>query len=140
MSVIDGIKDFIKSYAGLKDNAPVWVEYLGDEPTEYAIIPLAGSRIIETYVDDSRLMSYPFAFQSMESTADELERLETNGFYEAFAEWLDEQANEDNLPSLSTGKTSHGIEALGWGYLYKQGDSDTGIYQVQCRLIYEEEA
>lgn len=138
-SIIEGIRSFIRTYTGLDENAPVWVEYLGNVPTEYAVLPLAGSRVIETYITGKRLMEYPFAFRSMESTADDLARLENNGFFEAFAEWLDEQTESGNLPDLPDGKTAESIEALGWGYLFEQGESDTGIYQVQCRLVYEEE-
>lgn len=138
-SIIEGIRDFIQTYTELESSAPVWVEYLGNVPTEYAVLPLAGGRVIETYITGKRVMEYPFAFRSMESTADDLARLENNGFFEAFAEWLDDQTEFDNLPDLPDGKTAESIEALGWGYLFEQGESDTGIYQVQCRLVYEEE-
>jgi len=123
----------------LSENAPVWVEYLGNVPTEYAVLPLAGGRVLEEYINGKRLMEYPFAFRSMESTADDLTRLENNGFYEAFAEWLDTQTAAGNLPELPEGKRAEEIEALGWGYLFEQGNSDTGIYQVQCRLVYEQD-
>jgi hypothetical protein len=139
-SIIEGVRAFIRTYTELSDDAPVWVEYLGPDPTEYAILPLAGGRVIETYITGKRFMEYPFALRSMESTADDSARLENNGFYEAFAEWLDDQTDAGTLPELPSGKTADEIEALGWGYLYEQGESETGIYQVQCRLVYEEEA
>ena len=135
-SILEGLRDFIKTYTELKSGAPVWVEYLGNDPTEYAVLPLAGPRVLETYITGKRVMSYPFALQSMESTADDLERLETAGFYEAFAEWLDAQTDQGVLPDLPEGKTPEVIEALGWGYLYQDGESMTGVYQVQCQLIY----
>lgn len=137
-SIIEGLRDYLREYTGLAENAPVWVEYLGNTPTEYAILPIAGDRIISEYITGSSLREYPFSFRSMESTIDDLARLETNGFYEAFADWLDEQTEEENLPDMPEGKTAEEIEALGWGYLYEQGQSDTGVYQVQCRLIYKQ--
>ncbi|RJQ42814.1 MAG: hypothetical protein C4545_04045 [Anaerolineaceae bacterium] len=139
MSIINALKTYIATYSGLKINAPVWVDYLGADPTEYTIIPLAGGRIVESYIDDSSLREYPFAFQSMESTADELERLETQGFYEAFADWLESQTENGDLPELEAGQNAEKIEATGWAYLYQQGDSQTGIYQIQCRLTYTQE-
>jgi|LSQX01.2.fsa_nt_gb hypothetical protein len=135
-SILEGLRDFIQTYTELKSGAPVWVEYLGNDPTEYAVLPLAGPRVLETYITGKRVMSYPFALQSMESTAGDLERLETAGFYEAFAEWLDAQTDQGVLPDLPEGKTPEVIEALGWGYLYQDGESMTGVYQVQCQLIY----
>jgi len=139
MSIINALKTYISTYTGLKDDAPVWVDYIGPNPTEYAIIPLAGSKIIEQYITGGRMREYPFAFQSAEYTADELERLETSGFFEAFADWLESQTNAGVLPPLGAKQTALEIEATSWAYLFEQGNSETGIYQVQCRLIYEQE-
>lgn len=136
MSLISAVRTYLVSYTGLKSGAPVWVDHLGAEPTEYSVLPVAGSRILESYIDGGSLRSFPFAFRSMESTADDLERLENSGFFEAFAEWLESQSNAGVLPTLDSGKTPEKIEALGWGFLYEEGVSDTGIYQVQCRLVY----
>ena len=139
MSIISALKTYISTYTGLETGAPVWVDYIGPNPTEYAIIPLAGSKIIEQYINGGSMREYPFAFQSAEYTADELERLETSGFFESFADWLESQTNAGVLPTLGAKQTAWSIEATSWAYLYEQGNSDTGIYQVQCRLIYEQE-
>jgi hypothetical protein len=138
MSIIDNLRTYLATYSGLKANAPMWVDALGPNPTEYAIIPLPGEKILEAYINGGSLRSFPFAFQSTESTADNLERLETNGFYEAIAAWFETQTEAGVLPTL-TSKTAVSIEAMGWGYLYEQGESGTGIYQVQCRLVYEQQ-
>lgn len=139
MSIISALKTYIQTYTGLKDDAPVWVDYIGPNPTEYAIIPLPGSKIIEQYITGGSMREYPFAFQSAEYTADELERLETGGFFEAFADWLESQTLAGVLPTLGAKQTALEIEATSWAYLFEQGNSETGIYQVQCRLIYEQE-
>jgi hypothetical protein len=99
---------------------------------------LTGTRVVEEYINGTKVMSYPFAFQSMESTADDLARLESAGFYEAFADWLDSQTDAGSLPELPAGKTAEEIQALGWGYLYEEGESQTGIHQIQCELIYKQ--
>jgi hypothetical protein len=140
MSIINAIKNYLKTFSGLPENAPIWVNFLGPSPsnTEYAVVPLAGAKVVESYIDGSSLREFPFAFQSMESTADDLERLETAGFYEAFADWLEQQTNNGVFPSLGTGKKAVSIKAVGWAYLYEQGNSDTGIYQIQCKLTYEQ--
>lgn len=137
-SIIEGVRAYLRNYSELSTDAPVWVQYLGNDPIEYAILPLTGSRVVEEYINGTRIMSYPFAFQSMESTADDLARLESAGFYEAFADWLDSQTDAGSLPELPTGKTAEEILALGWGYLYEEGDSQTGIYQIQCELLYKQ--
>ena len=139
MSIIAGIRTYIATYSGLKAGAPVWVDAIGPNPTEYAIIPLPGAKIVEQYINGGSLREYPFAFQSAEYTADNLERLENNGFFEAFSDWLESQTQAGVLPTLGAKQTPELIEAIGWGYLYEMGNSETGIYQVQCRLVYEQE-
>jgi len=140
MTIISAIKTYLSDYGELKTDAPIWVDYFGVSPTEYTILPLPGNRIVETYLSGKSKREYPFAFQSVESTSDELERLETQGFYEAFADWLESQTESGSFPILATGQSATEIEALGWAYLYQQGESGTGIYQVQCRLQYTQEA
>jgi len=136
MSIVSAIKNYLASYSGLPSGAPLWVDFLGPAPSQFSIVPLPGEKIISTYIDGSSLRSFPFAFQSMESTADELERLESNGFYELFADWLEAQTEAGNFPTLTGGKVPEAIEATGWAYLYEQGISETGTYQIQCRLVY----
>ncbi len=139
MSVINALRSYLATYSGLKTGAPLWVDYLGSDPTQYAVVPLAGSKVLEEYINGSSLREFPFAFQSMESTADDLERLENSGFYETFSDWLETQTEAGTFPTLSTGQTPELIEATGWGYLFEQGESETGIYQVNCRLVYKQD-
>lgn len=130
MSVLSAIQTYIKTYSDLKTDAPVWVNYLGDEPIEYTIVPLAGARIVEEYINGGTSREFPFALQSVESTVDDLGRLASQEFYEAFAEWLRTQTEADNLPTLASGQTAFKIEALGNGFMFQQGESQTGVYQI----------
>jgi len=139
MTIIESLKTYLADYSELKDDAPLWVDFLGPKPTEYTIIALAGPIIVGTYINGASEREYPFAFRSVESTADELERLETLGFYEEFAAWLESQTVAGEFPTLAAGQTPTKIKALGQGYLYQEGESNTGIYQVQCKLEYEQE-
>ncbi|MDY6867239.1 MAG: hypothetical protein SVT56_04950 [Chloroflexota bacterium] len=142
-SILEGLRDFLVTYTALDDDAPMWVNYLGETPIEYAIVPGPGGRIVEEYIDGSKLMNYPFALELVDSTADDVQRLESQGFFEAFADWLDDQSDAGTLPddlSLPSGKTADEIHALGWGYLFEEGESSTGIYQIQCQLIYEQDS
>lgn len=138
MSAIEAVKAYLKTYTGLKAGAPLWVDYLGPAPTGYAIIPISGAKTVAVDILGNKTREFPFAFQSMESTADELERLENSGFYEAFADWLEAQTEAGILPDLGAKKTAESIEALGWAYLYQQGESATGVYQINCKLTYHQ--
>lgn len=140
MSLISAVQTYIKTYTGLVSNSPVWVNYLSATPTEYAIVPLPGGKIVEQYIDGSSLREFPFAFQIMESTADDAQRLDNAAFAEAFADWLEAQTLAGTLPTLATGKVADSIEAVNWGYLEQQGESNTAIYLITCRLVYEQAA
>lgn len=55
-----------------------------------------------------------------------------------FAEWIYEQDCNGNLPILGEKRTAVGLEILTKGYqLY--ADANTARYQIQMRLIYEED-
>ena len=139
MSTITALRNYLAAYAGLESGAPLWVNYLGAAGVQYSIVPVAGARVLETYLTGKTVREFPFALQSAESTADDLARLDSIGFYEAFADWLDSQSEAGILPDLGSGKTATRIQALTWGYLFEQGDSQTGIYQINCRLEFEQE-
>lgn len=140
MSIIAAVRSYLAQYSGLKQGAPVWVNRLGSQPVGYSLQPLAGQKVLEEYIDGGSLREFPFAFQSMESTADQLERLETIGFFEALADWCEAQTQAGVLPNLDSGRTAIRLAADSWAYLYEQGGSDTGIYQINCRLTYEQSA
>lgn len=139
-SVLDGIMQYLKTYTGLVSGAPVWVDFLGQSPTEYGVIPLPGARIVEEYLNGATLREFPFAFNATLATADDTTRLTNSDFFETFAAWLESQTDAGTLPALEAGKTAEEIIATGWGYLFQQGDSGTGIYQIQCKLIYGQTA
>lgn len=136
MTIIDALRSYLYGYSDLKSGAPVWVNHLDAIPTSYSVVPLPGAKVIDEDLAGNKTCEYPFAFQSMESTADDLARLENIGFYEAFSEWLDAQTEAGSLPVLADGKEAEAIEATTWGYLFEQGQSQTGIYQINCKLTY----
>jgi len=151
MSVLSAVKSYLQGYIDEADeDRPVWVNHLREEPVDYAIVPLGGGRKVSTYVHgNSGLREFTFAFQSSRFTADEAERVGNIEFFETLAQWLDDQTEAGTLPDLDpgedeTGYVSNGltaleIEALGFGYLFEQGESSTGVYQIQCRLEYSKE-
>ena len=139
-TIIDALKTYLESYTGLTEEAPTWVNFMGPEPINYSIVPLPGDVILRTYLNGATDRQFPFAFQSTESTADELARIKSVDFYEALAAWFESQTLADTLPTLDTGKTATAISARSWGFLYEQGVSDIGQYQITCVLEYEQKA
>lgn len=134
--IIDSIRKYIKTCPHLNEFAEgINVDYLDDNATAYSIEEVPCEPIIKRYVDGSSKRQYQFIFASMESYgADVLQNIDNSGFYEDFANWLDEQNSLNNLPKLEL-KEALRIEATTTGYAF-QTDVDKARYQIQCRLIY----
>lgn len=134
MSDIKAIQDFLLSYQQLEDDRPVWVEMLGEEPLSYTVFLVPGKQVTEDIMGN-KTVSYPFGFGAMEVIADNSALLAAE-FYEEFADWLEEQTEGGNLPTLDTGKTALSIEALDTATIIERAEK-TGVFQILCRLIYE---
>jgi len=134
MSDIKAVQDFLLSYQSLEDNRPVWVEMLGEEPLSYTVFLVPGKQVEEDIIGN-KTVSYPFGFGAVEVIADNSALLAAE-FYEAFADWLDEQTESGNLPTLDTGKTAISIEALDTATIIERAEK-TGVFQILCKLVYE---
>jgi len=139
MSIISALRTYLLTCPSLASGALVLVDHAGSEPIGYSIVPMPGERIAKTYVTGKTVREYPFAFQTVASTADNLARIESAAWNEIFADWLEAQTKAGSLPTLDTGKTAIGVEAVNWGYLYEEGESQTGIYQIVCKLTFEQQ-
>ncbi len=135
--IIDCLRDFIMSYPELKDGC-LMVDYLGDKPVEYAIEAVPCDPVYRKYTDGGCMKQFLFLFASREVYAADVERCTENlAFYEEFERWINDQNNSDNLPDLD-GREPVSIEVLTGGYAFS-ADGNTARYQIQLRLIYEEE-
>lgn len=136
MRLIESIRNFILTYPNLNDGR-LNVDYLGFEPTEYSIDGTPVEPIIRKYVDGGTLRQFNFVFSSVEVYGqDTLNNIANSGFYEDFADWLETSSKAGELPEMEVGKTPLRIEALNTGYLFDT-TTNTGRYQIQCRLIYK---
>ena len=134
MSDIKAVQDFLLSYQSLEDDRPVWVEMLGEDPLSYTVFLVPGKQVEEDIIGN-KTVSYPFGFGAVEVIADNSALLAAE-FYEAFADWLDEQTESGNLPTLDTGKTALSIEALDTATIIERAEK-TGVFQILCKLVYE---
>ena len=137
--IIDGLRTYIRKCPALRKYnkaVKVNVDYLEDKPTTYSIEEVPSDVVIQKYVDGSSKRQYVFVFASREIySEDVIDNINNSGFYEDFAEWLEEQTNNDNLPFIGDDKEVLKIEAMTNGYAFKT-DVDTARYQIQCRMIY----
>lgn len=136
--IIDSIRKFIRTCPYLQEfngAVKVNVDYLGDESTMYSIEETPCESIIKKYVDGSSIRQFEFIFCSRESYGpDVLNNISNSGFYEDFANWIEEENIKGNLPDLND-KECRTIECLTTGYAF-QTDVDKARYQIQMRITY----
>jgi hypothetical protein len=137
--IIDKIREYFLKCPLLDELARFNVDYLGVEPVEYTIDSQPTTPVIKRYTDGGALKQYVFVFGSREYYgSDVLQNLENSGFFERFAEWVEEQSEKGNLPELEGNKQAISMEVLTSGYLFSANE-DNARYQIQCRLIYYED-
>ncbi len=140
MSIISAVRDFIADYDGLQDGVIVAIDSVGPDSVGYSIVPLPGQRIVSENIDGSSVREYPFAFRTSALTVDDGARLINSEFSEDFGAWLESQTAAGTLPTLGAGQTATSIEETLSGALYEEGESGQAIYQIQCKLVYEQTA
>ena len=117
----------------LKDGC-LMVDYLGDKPIEYTVEPVPCDPVHTRYTDGSCIKQFLFIFASREYYGADINRnIENLGFYEEFADWI----TETELPDLD-GRIPVSIEVVTGGYAFDT-EANTARYQIQLRLLYEEE-
>lgn len=137
-SIIDAIRSYILLCPLLKDGH-VNVDYL-ENNMGYSIDPLPANPVLQVYTDGGKKKQYQFAFTSKERfDGDSRTAIENSGFYEEFGDWIETNNRKEILPELPEGKESLKIEVMTGGYLFET-DADLARYQIQCRLIYYQEA
>ena len=137
MCIIDALRTWFASYPLLKDGL-LNVERLGAEPVDYTIdSDQPESIVLRQYTDGGSLRQFPFVFASMESYGvDTMKNIENSGFYEALADWVEQQSDAGNLPVLDDQrKIPEYIEVLSGGYPFDVGDS-TARYQIAMNFVY----
>ena len=139
-TIIESIRDFIKTCPYLPDYYDsIGVDYINDNVGGYMILQVPGDPVVKKYVNGNAKKQCIFTFASTEPYgADTLQNLENLGFYEKFAEWIDECNVNDTLPELSENKESLELEVETPGYLF-DAKAEKAQYRIQCRLIYFEE-
>ena len=138
MSIIESIRDYMLTFPGLHEG-DLCIDFLGTEPEQCSLEPVPCDPIYRKYTDGGALKQYLFVFASREYYSADVEQCAANqAFYEDFAAWVRSQNDAGNLPDLGTGKDAFSLEVLTSGYAFSE-DAKTARYQIQLRLIYEEE-
>lgn len=141
MTIVESVKNYILTCPLLEGLGRLNIDFLPENPDTYSIEGMPAQEILKTNIDGSTERQFVFVFAARFLYSEEVRNnIENSGFYEQFAEWLEQQTEAENLPELSGGRTATKIEAMSSGYLYDiAGDFTNARYQIQCRLIYDKE-
>ncbi|SFJ26211.1 hypothetical protein SAMN02910355_1852 [Terrisporobacter glycolicus] len=137
--IIKALRDYIRTCPHLDtfNNAiKVNVNYLEPETDTYSIEEVPIEPILKTYVNGDSIRQYAFIFTSREPYGvDVLQNIDNSGFYEKFADWIENQNNNEIFPLLTNRLEPLEIKVTSTGYAFTVTE-DTAQFQIQLRLKY----
>lgn len=137
--IIKALRDYIRTCPHLDtfNNAiRVNVNYLEPEADTYSIEEVPIEPILKKYVNGDSIRQYAFIFTSREPYGiDVLQNIDNSGFYEKFADWIENQNDNERLPLLDNGLEPLEIKVTSTGYAFAVTE-DTAQFQIQLRLKY----
>jgi len=138
-TIIQALMDYFLT-CPLMGNSKINVDFLSEKGAEYSIDTTPATETIKRYVGGASQRQYLFVIRSVNGYGpDVLQNIANSGFYENLVDWLEQQTKARNFPALPSGKKPQKIEAQSTGYLFTAGP-DSGRYQIQCRILYYQEA
>lgn len=137
--IIDALRNYIRNCPHLDtfNNAiKVNVNYLEGNPDTYSIEEVPINPIVRKYVNGDSIRQYAFIFTSREPYGiDVLQNIDNSGFYEKFADWIENNNDKGIFPLLDNGLEPLAIEVTSTGYAFAVTE-DTAQFQIQLRLKY----
>lgn len=137
--IIDALRNYIRMCPHLDtfNNAiKVNVNYLEPNTDTYSIEEVPINPIVKKYVNGDSVRQYAFIFTSREPYGvDVFQNIDNSGFYEKFADWVENQDDNEIFPLLDNGLEPISIEVTSTGYAFAVTE-DTAQFQIQLRLKY----
>ena len=137
--IIDSLRNYIRMCPHLDtfNNAiKVNVNYLEGNPDTYSIEEVPINPIVRKYVNGDSIRQYAFIFTSREHYgADVFQNIDNSGFYEKFADWIENNNDNEIFPLIDNGLEPLAIEVTSTGYAFAVTE-DTAQFQIQLRLKY----
>ena len=139
VNTINNIREWLRTCPSFSTKKKFNVDYMGANPTEYAIFVSPSALTFKTDIlgnvnyDTRQTLNFIIASRQAYG-ADILKNLENLGFFDEIIAWLYEQNKTKNFPIIREGNVESIMPSL-TQYLFEAG-SDSGRYQIQCRLTY----
>lgn len=139
VNTIENLRTWLRSCPAIKSSNRFRVDYMGANPTEYAIFvspsPLISRTDILGNINYDSIQTLNFIIASREAYgSDILQNLANLGFFDEVIAWIYEQNKIKNLPGIREGAVVSIMPSL-TQYVFEAG-TDNARYQIQCKLKY----
>lgn len=132
--MIEKIRKYLIENEIVDEECRVNVDFLGENPTEFAIIPIAVNPILKKYIDGSSLRQYQFQLISCNYYgADVMQNMANSKFYEELYDRIESNNDDGILPDI---KGIESIECLNNGAILDV-TTNTARYSIQMKITYE---
>ena len=132
--MIEKIRKYLIENEIVDEECRVNVDFLGENPTEFAIIPIAVNPILKKYIDGSSLRQYQFQLISCNYYgADVMQNMANSKFYEELYDKIESNNDDEILPDI---KGIESIECLNNGAILDV-TTNTARYSIQMKITYE---
>ena len=133
------LRDWFQSCPALAEGNRFRVDYLAENPTEYAIYAVPSQlRYRENVLGEEiplPVQTINYIFASKESYGADVEQNLANlGFYDEVVAWVLDQNAQRNFPAINEGRIKSIVPTL-TAYPVQVG-SDSAKYQIQLRITY----
>lgn len=132
--MIEKIRQYLIENNIVDENCRINVDFLGEEPTEFSIVPIAVDPILKKYIDGSSLRQYQFQLISCNYYgADVMQNIANSTFYENLYNLIEKNNDAGILPKI---KGIESIECLNNGAILDV-TTNTARYSIQMKITYE---
>lgn len=131
--MIEKIRQYLIDIDVIDDNCRINVDFLGEEPTEFAIVPIAVDPIIERWITGQSIRQYQFELISCNDYgADVMQNMANSKFYEELYDLIEKNNKESTLPDI---EGIQKIECLNNGAIL-DANTNTARYSIQMKITY----
>lgn len=134
--MIEKIRQYFIDNNIIPEDFRINVDFLGEQPTEFALEPIAVNPILENYVTGDSLRQFQFQLLSCNDySADVLQNMANSTFYEELYATIEKNNEKGILPKI---EGIESIECLNNGAILS-AETQTARYSIQMRVTYYKE-
>ena len=134
--MIEKIRQYFIDNNIIPEDFRINVDFLGEQPTEFALEPIAVNPILENYITGDSLRQFQFQLLSCNAYgAEVLQNMANSTFYEDLYATIEGNNKKGILPKI---EGIESIECLNNGAILS-AETQTARYSIQMRVTYYKE-